>query len=120
MNPVITFAAEQFMRRMVRLSGNKAAGFRLLCRAGGCAGATTSFAVEEASAPTDAVIELSGVRVFLDAASRAVLDGAVVDFTDSPAHSGLTASGPALGTPCASLGGPSVAKIGLDGLRRAR
>lgn len=93
-------AAEKFIRRMVRFSDHPTGGFRLMVTPGGCSGYNSEFSVEAAPRPGDAELSVNGVRVFLPAESRLVLDGVTVDFADSPTKSGLTFMNPSQ-APCA-------------------
>ncbi|MBT9597255.1 MAG: iron-sulfur cluster assembly accessory protein [Vitreoscilla sp.] len=83
-------AAEKFMRRMVRFSEHPAGGFRLTVSPGGCSGYSSEFSVEAAPRGGDAELNVNGLRVFLPAESRLLLDGVTVDFADTPTQSGLT------------------------------
>jgi iron-sulfur cluster assembly accessory protein len=87
----LTPAAEKFVRRMVRFSSaGESGGFRLTVSAGGCSGLASEFTVEAAPLAGDAVIEVSGLKLFLPAESRLLLEGATIDFADTPTNSGLT------------------------------
>ncbi len=86
----VTPAAEKFMRRMVRFSEHPAGGFRLSVSPGGCSGYSSSFTVEGALKEGDAELSVNGLRLFLPAESRLLLDGVTVDFADTPLQSGLT------------------------------
>jgi iron-sulfur cluster assembly protein len=87
----LTPAAEKFVRRMVRFSSvGESGGFRLTVSAGGCSGLASEFTVESAPLAGDAVVEVNGVKFFLPAESRLLLEGATIDFTDTPTNSGLT------------------------------
>ena len=87
----LTPAAEKFVRRMIRFGGaGEQAGFRLTVSAGGCSGLSSEFTVEATPLPNDAVVEVNGVKFFLPAESRLLLEGATIDFTDTPTKSGLT------------------------------
>ena len=89
-NVTVTPAAEKFMRRMVRFSTHPEGGFRLTVAPGGCSGYSSEFTVEAAPRGGDAELAVNGVRVFLPAESRLLLDGVTVDFADTPLQSGLT------------------------------
>jgi iron-sulfur cluster assembly protein len=90
MNILITPKAESFMRRMIRFNGGAAeAGFRLVVSPGGCSGFNSSFTVETAPLQGDAVLNSNGVRIFLPAESRIMLEGVTVDFTDTAMSTGL-------------------------------
>jgi iron-sulfur cluster assembly accessory protein len=91
MNITITPAAEKFMRRMVRFGGVGAdGGFRLTVTPGGCSGYSSEFSVETGPQAGDAALDVNGLKVFLPAQSRLMLDGFTVDFADTPMESGLT------------------------------
>lgn len=135
----LTPAAAKFIQRMVRFSGEpEGAGFRLLVSAGGCSGLNSEFTVVAAPLSGDAVVEASGVRLFLPAESRLLLEGVTVDFADTPTKSGLTFINPNQ-APCACSSSapagapgvqqhahghghghamPGVATVGLDAIRR--
>ncbi|MBI2733372.1 MAG: iron-sulfur cluster assembly accessory protein [Aquabacterium sp.] len=124
-NWTVSPAAEKFIRRMVKFSGLPAsAGFRLTVTAGGCSGYNSEFTVEAEPAPGDAVADVNGVKVFLPAESRLLLDGVIVDFADTPTKSGLTFVNPGA-APCAcsssgdaaSAAPPSVSKIDIGSIK---
>ena len=138
-NVTLTPAAAKFMSRMVRFSGEPdGAGFRLLVSAGGCSGFNSEFTVEAQLQTGDALVETSGVRLFLPAESRLLLDGVTIDFSDTPTKSGLTFINPNQ-APCAcsssstgtqathshasghgdSHAMPGVVSVGIDAIRRS-
>ncbi len=91
MNIVLTPKAEKFISRMIRFGGAGAnAGFRLSVAPGGCSGLSSSFTVEAAPFPGDALLESNGVKLFLPAESRVLLEGVTIDFTDSAMSTGLS------------------------------
>ena len=95
MNIVVTPAAETFMRRMVRFNDGAAqASFRLTVMPGGCAGFTTQFSIEAAPQPGDATLDVKGLNLFLSLESRALLEGATIDFRDGAMASGLAIINP--------------------------
>ena len=121
-NVTVTPAAEKFMRRMVRFSGHPAGGFRLSVAPGGCSGYTSEFTVESAPRGGDAELTVNGVRVFLPAESRLLLDGVTVDFTDTPLQSGLIFVNPnAEACGCSTAGDakpPAQASVSVSSIRR--
>jgi iron-sulfur cluster assembly protein len=124
MNITITPGAETFMRRMVRLNGGAAgSGFRLVVTPGGCSGFSSSFTVETAPLPGDAVLDSNGVKVFLPAESRILLEGVTVDFTDSAMSTGLSFINPnAQACGCSSSSGAAsgsgVATVSVASIQR--
>jgi len=82
-------AAQKFISRMIRFSGGPGSGFRLAVTAGGCSGLAAEFDVEAAPRAGDAVFEKGGLKFFLPAESRLLLDGVTIDFAETPTQSGL-------------------------------
>ena len=118
MELTLTSAAEKFVRRMVRFGGaGDNAGFRLTVSAGGCSGLASEFTVEASPQAGDAVVDVNGVRLFLPAESRLLLQGATIDFADTPTNSGLTfatPNSPSCG--CSSSSSSGVASIDISSI----
>ncbi|MBI2311491.1 MAG: iron-sulfur cluster assembly accessory protein [Betaproteobacteria bacterium] len=109
----LTPAAAKFMGRMIRFGGAGAnAGFRLSVKPGGCSGFESSFTIEAAAKPGDAVIEQEGVRLFLPEASCALLRGCTIDFRDSRLEGGLSFHHPAGPRACGCGAGLGAAVAG--------
>lgn len=118
MNVTITPAAEKFIRRMIRFNGGGNDGFRLTVTAGGCSGLAAEFTVEAAPRADDSVLEHNGLKIFLPAESRLLLDGVTMDFVDTPMNSGLAFINPNA-APCAcSSAGPGVTTVDVAGITR--
>jgi iron-sulfur cluster assembly protein len=91
MNITITDKAAKFISRMIRFNGGTAnSGFRLTVSPGGCSGFNSSFTVEAAPQEGDAVLDSNGIKVFLPAESRILLEGVTVDFADTAMATGLS------------------------------
>ena len=75
MNFTITPAASKFIRLMIRADGDASSGFRLAVSPGGCSGLAADISVRREPAPGEAVVERDGVKLFLPAESRILLDG---------------------------------------------
>lgn len=120
MDVTITPSAEKFIRRMVRFGGGETHGFRLKVTAGGCSGLASEFTVEANPLPGDSVLEVNGVKVFLPAESRLLLDGVTIDFADTPTSSGLTFINPnATSCGCSSSGAaPGMATVSVSSITR--
>src|SRR5512139_1821832 len=125
MNVTITPQAEGFIKRMIRFNGGDAsAGFRLVVTPGGCSGFNSSFTVEQAPLEGDAVLVSNGVKVFLPAESRILLEGVTVDFADTPMSSGLSFINPnAQACGCSSSGAsagaaPKTASVSIASIQR--
>lgn len=89
MSMSVSPAAEKFIKRMMRFDGSPGSGFRLEVTAGGCSGLAAQFSVEGQPRPGDAVVDVGGVKLFLPAESRLLLDGVTIDFVESPLQSGF-------------------------------
>jgi len=122
----ITPAAEKFIRRIVRFSGLPAgAGLRLVVSAGGCSGYNSAFSAEAGPQPGEDTLDINGLRIFLPAESRLLLDGVTMDFVDTPTQSGLNFINPnQAACACSSSGEssapPGVAKIEISAIGRGR
>jgi len=89
MNFTITPAAQKFMRMMLRVDGTGGSGFRLAVSPGGCSGLAAEISVLATPRSGDAVVERDGVKLFLPAESRLLLEGVTIDFADTPTQTGL-------------------------------
>ncbi len=89
MNVMITPSAEKFIRRLLRFDGGPGSGFRLKVTAGGCSGLAAEFSVEASPLAGDAAVEINGIKLFLPAESRLLLDGVTIDFAETPTQSGF-------------------------------
>ena len=89
MNFEITPAAEKFIRMMLRADGCPGSGFRLAVSPGGCSGLSADISIRREPSPGDAVVERDGVKLFLPAESRILLDGVTIDFADTASQTGL-------------------------------
>lgn len=94
MNFTLTPAAEKFIRFMLRADGAPGSGFRLAVTPGGCSGLSADIGVAATPGPGEAVVERNGLKLFLNAESRLLLDGVTIDFADSAAQTGLVFKDP--------------------------
>ncbi len=69
-------------------------GLRVSVLPGGCSGFKYSLNIEENSLEDDAVLEINGVRVFVDGFSMQYLNGITIDYTSSMQGSGFTFHNP--------------------------
>ena len=122
MGVIFSAKAEAFMRRMVRMGGAQAAGFRLEVSPGGCSGLAARFDVESGRRPDDEVLELNGLRLFMSQESRGLLEGATVDFVDTRTDSGFSIITPNSAAACASstASAPAVATVEISRIRHAQ
>ena len=112
-NVTITPAAAKFINRIVRFSGHAAgAGLRLSVTPGGCSGYASQFSAEAAPADGEQLLEVDGVRLFLAAESRLLLNGLTVDFVETATQSGLSFIDPNKAA-CACSSAESAAPTGV-------
>lgn len=124
MNVNMTASAEKFIRRMVRFGNAGAdAGFRLTVTPGGCSGYNAEFSVETAPKAGDADVIVNGVKLFLPAESRLMLEGVTIDFADTPTQSGLVFINPnadacACSTSSGASAAPAQATVSVSSIQR--
>ncbi len=76
----LTPAAVERIRAIVANSTTPLAGLRLGIEKGGCAGQTYRFEMVTAADPKDDVVEVDGVKVFVEPSATLYLLGTTVDF----------------------------------------
>ena len=89
MNFEMTRAATRFIRMMTLADGGPDSGFRLAVTPGGCSGFNADIRVQAAPSEGDATVVVNGLKLFLPAESRLLLDGVTIDFADTPGQTGL-------------------------------
>ena len=70
------------------------AGLRVAVLPGGCSGFQYGLNIEDAPEADDEVLDLSGVRIFVDPFSVQYLDGVEIDYVTSMMGSGFTFTNP--------------------------
>jgi iron-sulfur cluster assembly accessory protein len=112
-NVTLTPAAAKFINRIVRFSGLGAgAGLRLAVTPGGCSGYSSEFSAEAAPAAGEQLLEVGGVRLFLAAESRLMLNGITIDFVETATTSGLSFIDPNKEA-CACSSAETTPKVGV-------
>jgi iron-sulfur cluster assembly accessory protein len=87
----LTPAAAKFISRIVRFSGLGAgAGLRMSVTPGGCSGYSSEFSPAVFPQADEQMLEVGGVRLFLGAQSRLLLNGLTIDFVETSTQSGLS------------------------------
>ena len=113
--PVLTPAGARFLARLVRFDGGPGFGVSLKVSPGGCSGLASAFEVTAAPAAGETLVETGGVRLFLDAEARLLLDGATIDFQETPTSAGLVIRTPGAGCGCSTTGADAApALVQLD------
>ena len=95
-NLIITDRAAEEVRKFMDAEQVpvESAGLRVSVLPGGCSGFKYSLNIEERALEDDAVVEVSGVRVFVDGFSMQYLTGITIDYTSSMQGSGFTFNNP--------------------------
>lgn len=91
---VLTEQAAAAVKTAMLRAGKTEAGLRIMVEAGGCAGYKYLIGLDSAPRIDDAVIETSGVKLFIDPDSQPVLAGMRVGFVESLEGSGFTFDNP--------------------------
>jgi iron-sulfur cluster assembly protein len=102
----LTPAAHKFIRRLIQFSANPGGGLRLLVTPGGCSGLSAHFDVEATPRDGDKEHVCDGLKFYLPAESRLLLDGVTIDFTDSSTSGGLVFHDPKNTGSCKSSNAP--------------
>ncbi len=76
------------------------AGLRVGVVGGGCSGFSYSMAFENAAGMMDKVIEVDGLKVFVDATSAMYLQGATVDYVETLEGAGFKFENPNVKSTC--------------------
>lgn len=79
----VTPRAVEQLNKLMEKEGKTGQGLRVTVGAGGCAGYRYHMMFEENPAESDEVIEVDGLRIFLDGESRGYLKGAELDYVES-------------------------------------
>jgi iron-sulfur cluster assembly protein len=110
LNISITPAADKFVRRMIRFDGGPGSGLRLSVAPGGCSGLSAEFMVVAQPAANESVYEVNGLKFFIGAESRILLQDVTMDFVETPTSSGFKFHDPKSVSSCGSHnhGAPSV------------
>jgi len=95
-NLILTDRAAEEVRKFMEAEQVpvESAGLRVSVLPGGCSGFKYSLNIEERALEVDAVVEVSGVRVFVDGFSLQYLSGITIDYTSSMQGSGFTFNNP--------------------------
>jgi iron-sulfur cluster assembly protein len=102
LNVTITPAADKFVRRMLRFDGGPGSGLKLQVSPGGCSGLSAEFSVASGPAPGETIHETNGLKFFLGAESRVLIQGVTMDFVETPTSSGFKFQDPKNVSTCSS------------------
>ncbi|MDJ0738503.1 MAG: iron-sulfur cluster assembly accessory protein [Gammaproteobacteria bacterium] len=90
----LTENAHKAIGRFIHGAEEAVEGLRIQVTGGGCSGMQYGMALEASGRSDDIVLELGGLKVFVDPASAPLLEGVTVDFLDSMDGSGFKFDNP--------------------------
>ena len=97
----LTDPAAGQLRRLLQEKEPSEQGLRIFVHAGGCAGLQYGMAFEAQGRESDTILESKGVRLYVDPFSATHLEGACIEYEDSPAGVGFRVENPNAATTCA-------------------
>lgn len=86
--------ASRKLSEIIAAQGEKVYGLRLHAMAGCCSGPSFGMSLADASMPGDWEGEIAGLRVLVDEDSAPLLQGASIDYVETPEASGFTIKNP--------------------------
>ena len=75
-------------------------GLRVFVAGGGCSGLQYGMALESQAMDQDEIIEVGGIKLYVDPASAQYLDGATIDYEDSAVSGGFRIENPNVASTC--------------------
>ena len=89
MDVQVTPSAEKFIKRLLRFDGGPAAGSGSGDAPAAAPASPRSSASKQRRKQAIRSFEVNGIKLFLPAESRLLLDGVTIDFAESPTQSGF-------------------------------
>ena len=96
----LTENAVDAVRRVLADSDDDVAGLRITVETGGCSGYRYKLGLESEPQEGDAVVEISGLLVFIDPVSQPLLAGAEIDFAEDVSGAGFVFNNPNAKSQC--------------------
>jgi iron-sulfur cluster assembly protein len=90
----LTDAAVMKLTELTREETNPAIGLRVYVYSGGCSGFRYGMMLEDAPTPEDRVMDVSGIKVYVDGQSVDLLSGSQIDYVDTLMGAGFTVNNP--------------------------
>ncbi len=90
----VTEAAVEKVKELMKKQGVSGFNLRVEVKPGGCAGYTYEFSLDDEQSSRDVVVEKSGLKIVVDAASTQALKGAVIDYVETLNRSGFKVDNP--------------------------
>lgn len=90
----LTDAAATKLRELTKDEPNPNLGLRVYVYSGGCSGFRYGMMLEDTPTPDDRVMEVNGIRVYVDESSAQYLQGSEIDYVDTLMGAGFTVNNP--------------------------
>lgn len=90
----VTAAAVEKVKELMKKQGISGFSLRVEVKAGGCAGYSYDFSLDDEISSGDVTIEKNGLKVAVDPASAEALKGAVIDYVETLNRSGFKVDNP--------------------------
>ena len=96
----LTDAAASKLRELTKDETNPDIGLRVYVYSGGCSGFRYGMMLEDAPTPEDNLLDVSGIKVYVDGQSVGLLQGSQIDYVDTLMGAGFTVNNPNAVTAC--------------------
>ena len=90
----LTDAAVSKLSELTKEETNPDIGLRVYVYSGGCSGFRYGMMLEDAPTPEDRVLDVSGIKVYVDGQSVDLLKGSQIDYVDTLMGAGFTVNNP--------------------------
>ena len=90
----VTPAAVSKVKALLAAENREGFGLRVAVQGGGCSGFQYRLTFENTENANDQILQVNGLKVFVDAMSGMYLDGANIDYVDSLEGSGFKSDNP--------------------------
>jgi iron-sulfur cluster assembly accessory protein len=90
----LTDAAASKLIELTKDETNPDIGLRVYVYSGGCSGFRYGMMLEDAPTPEDKILHTSGIKVYVDGQSIALLQGSQIDYVDTLMGAGFTVNNP--------------------------
>lgn len=96
----LTEKAGAKVKEIMGLENKGAYGLRVYVKGGGCSGFEYGMAFEEKATEEDSILEMHGVKLFIDPYSAPMLEGTEVDYIDNLQGAGFAIKNPNAKSTC--------------------
>jgi iron-sulfur cluster assembly protein len=90
----LTDAAASKLRELTKDETNPDIGLRVYVYSGGCSGYRYGMMLEDAPTPEDKLLDVGGIKVYVDGQSVSLLAGSQIDYVDTLMGAGFTVNNP--------------------------